>query len=284
MKRIFIIALIGTALACADEVSNESYDEAFGLGRTDDLSLNLVGDSGYFEFSDGNATSAAPASVEDEKIIKTGEIEFETASLEETYAAVRKSVAQNKGSLQNDDTGKSYNQLYRSLIIRVPSGNFDALIDAVGQGVEKFDVKRISKKDVGEEFVDLQARLKAKRALEERYLQLLAKAKNVEEMLQIERELAKIREEIEAKQGRLKYLQNQVSMSTISLRFYELTEEVQAEATFGSRVSNALESGWDGLVSFFLGVLYLWPFVLIGLLTFYFIRRYWKRSRKATTS
>ena len=97
-------------------------------------------------------------------------------------------------------------------------------------------------------------------------------------------ELAKIREEIEAKQGRLKYLQSQVSMSTIALRFYKEDVAVQAQASFGSKIVNALKGGWNGVLTFFIGMLYIWPFLLITALVFYLVKRYLKRSRTASPS
>lgn len=271
--KTFFIALFGTFLACSDGSNNAvdyKYDE------------ETAADAAGMELAYLNEQPPKPDA--ESKIIKTADIEFATRDLEKTYARIRKAISAQKGQLQSDDTGKSYNQIYHNLIIRVPSANFEALVNSIGEGVDYFDTKRISQKDVGEEFVDLEARLKAKRKLEERYLQLLTKAKNVEEMLQIERELAKIREEIEAKQGRLKYLQSQVSMSTIALRFYKEDVAVQAQASFGSKIVNALKGGWNGVLTFFIGMLYIWPFLLIAALVFYLVRRYLKRSRTATPS
>ena len=285
--RLFIIALFGTLLACNENASisgenGEEYalnDDAFGFVELEKASIGV-------EFNaNTNVTGNSATQSKDAKIIKTADIEFESKDLEETYVRIRKLVASQRGSLQLDDTGKNYDQIYRRLTIRVPSENFQELVDGIVQGVSHFDTKKISEKDVGAEFVDLSARLKAKRKLEERYLQLLTKAKNVEEMLKIERELAQIREEIEAKQGRLNYLQNRVSLSTIDLRFYERIEPVEvAQLSFGGRIINALEGGWNGVLNFFVGMLYIWPFLLIGGVAFFLIRRYLRRSRTATPS
>ena len=276
MKTLFI-ALFGTFLACSDSGSS-----TMGIADSDGWAVADVDGNSYV-----NAEPTAEYSETDNKaakIIKTAEIEFQTRDMDATYTRIRKAIAAQGGNLQDDNTGKSYNQVYRSLVIRVPSANFGPLVDSIGQGVDYFDTKRISRRDVGEEFVDLEARLKAKRTLEERYLELLGKAKNVTEMLEIERELANIREEIEAKQGRLNYLQSQVSMSTISLRFYKETVETQVQASFGSKIANAFKGGWSGLLTFFIGVLYLWPFVLLIGVVFFFVRRYLKRSARSANS
>jgi len=165
----------------------------------------------------------------------------------------------------------------------VPTENFQAFVDGISEGVEYFEQKDISRKDVTEEFVDLEARLKAKRELENRYLELLRQAKNVKEMLEIERELANIREEIEARQGRLNYLQNRVSMSTVHIEFYKETASTGVTLSYGQKMLNALKGGWDGISVFFIGLLYLWPLFVFALIVILLIRRYLKRSRKKKT-
>ena len=158
------------------------------------------------------------------KVIKESVLRFETLSIEKTYNQVKNLVFSNNGIIQKDETNKNYNSIERRLTIRIPTNSFQKVIDTISNQVRVFDRKEISQRDVTEEFIDLEARLKSKRKLEARYLELLVKAKNVKEILEIEREVAKIREEIEAKQGRLNYLLNKVSLSTIQLSFYEQTE------------------------------------------------------------
>ena len=211
---------------------------------------------------------------QDLKIIKESNLRFETASIEKTHQTIVKLLEKHRGFIQRDETSKNYNSIERNLTIRIPTDGFQPVLDGISQEVKAFDRKEISQRDVTEEFIDLEARLKAKRKLETRYLELLAKAKNVKEMLEIEREIAKIREEIEAKQGRLKYLQNKVSLSTINISFYETVvfEKAQSQ-TYLSRVGKALKGGFTGIGEFIIGILYLWPFILLGVIFFIFIKR-----------
>jgi hypothetical protein len=166
------------------------------------------------------------------------------------------------------------------MVIRVPSENFQSFINGISEGVSYFDQNEITRQDVSEEFVDLEARLKAKRELEKRYLELLKQAKNVKEMLEIERELSNIREEIEAKQGRLQFLQNRVSMSTVNVDFYTLTAETGITQSYGQKMINALKGGWDGISMFFLGLLYIWPLFVVILIAVLVIRKLLKRNKK----
>ncbi len=193
---------------------------------------------------------------------------------------IMQAIQASKGYVQNDQSGKNYNQVYQNITVRVPTENFQKTIDAISQGVDYFDEKTISQQDVTEEFVDVTARLKAKKALEERYLALLAKAKNVKEMLEIERELSQIREEIERAQGRLQYLQNKVSMSTINIAFYKNSVETKTSQSYGTKIVNALKSGWNGISTFFLGLLHVWPFLILVALGVFFTRRWMKKKKK----
>lgn len=178
--------------------------------------------------------------------------------------------------MQSDNSGKDYNRIYKNLIVRVPTENFQKFLNDISEGVDYFDERNISQQDVSEEFIDLEARLNAKRVLEDRYLELLKKANNVKEMLEIERELSNIREEIEAKQGRLQFLQNQVSMSTVSIDFYKTTAETGITQSYGQKMKNAFQRGWNGISVFFLGILYIWPLLLIAIIIVIFLRIFLK--------
>lgn len=215
------------------------------------------------------------------KIIKTGNLRFETPNLDESFAHVQKAIAKYKATVQNDESGKNYESVYRNIAIRVPSVSFDAFITEISQGVKHFDRKEISAQDVTEEYIDVEARLKTKRILEKRYFELLSKATKISEMLEIEKELSAIREEIEAKEGRLKYLKNQVAMSTVHLEMYTSNpSESGATVSYFGKMGNALKGGFNNIATFFLGMLHVWPFILIFVVGFFFLRR---RFRRKTT-
>ncbi|NJX13987.1 DUF4349 domain-containing protein [Tamlana crocina] len=222
-----------------------------------------------------------PSETTPQKIIKTSFLRFETRDLDKTYLDIKHVVQANKGFIQDDNSNNSFNRITRRLVIRIPTINFQDALDAVSQNVSYFDEKRVSAKDVTEEFIDLEARLKSKKQLENRYLELLDKAKNVKEILEIERELSTIREEIEAKQGRLNYLQNQVSLSTLEIEFYKLTSEAPVAKSYGTKMWNAIKSGFNGISLFFLGILHIWPFIIILIIGIFFLRKWINKSKKS---
>ncbi len=280
MKKILLLfSFLVLSLACTDGNKQSDFisEEAYTKSK--------VAFEDVVEYTNEQAVpSNAPASPQlrqEQKLIKTSYLTFETKSIEETYQSIKIRIVAFEGYIQNDNTSKEYDRINRSLLIRIPNKNFQPLVDSITNSVKSLDRRDIQLKDVTEEFVDLEARLKAKRKLEERYLQLLDKARSVKDMLEIERQISNIREEIEAKQGRLNYLQNKVSFSTIHLSFYEIIQGVKAPSqTYTNRLWRAVKGGFTGIGEFIIGVVYLWPFVLFAILIGFFIRN---RIRKKET-
>lgn len=224
-------------------------------------------------------TSTTSSETIEQKIIKSGDLRFETSDMEETDAVVHQLIKKYNAIVQSDTEDKDDYTFNRYLVLRIPNEHFDNFISDLGKGVEYFDRKNISIQDVTEEYVDVTSRIKTKKALETRYLELLNKANKVSEMLEIERELAAIREEIEAKEGRLKYIQNKVAMSTINIEFYKALErKAGARVSFGTKFVNAIKSGFNGISTFFLWVIEVWPFIIILVALIYFIRKRFKKK------
>lgn len=231
----------------------------------------------------GDYESAA-ATAEDKKIetkiIKQGDLRFETNDLEKTYNQIRSAVKKYNATVQKDTEGKDYESLFRNITVRVPNQNFDVFIADISKGVGYFDKKEISSQDVTEDYIDIDSRVKTKKVLEGRYLELLKKATKVSEMLEIEKKLSEIREEIEAKEGQLKYMQNRVSMSTVTIAFYKtIAAESGVTVSYGTKIGNAIKSGFNGISSFLIGLLQIWPFIIILVGLFLLIRKRLKRRK-----
>lgn len=217
--------------------------------------------------------SAVPVEI---KLIKTGTLEFQTSDLGNTYQRVRQAAQTYAGFLSNESTSNEYDRIVQHITIRVPSRNFDKLVEAVSKGVEHFDVRSIEAVDVTEEFVDAQARLKTKKQVELRYQDLLKRANKISEILEIERQIGELRAEIESIEGRLRYLNNRVDYSTLDVSFYKKMAEhrVVEENRFG----RAFRNGWDGLVALIIGLTSIWPFLIIFGGGGYLLWRRWRRK------
>jgi len=211
------------------------------------------------------------------KIIKHGNLSFETSDLEKTTTRIYEIVKRYKGQIQSDREGKNY----KNITIRINSDNFESLLEEISKGVNYFDTKEVSSQDVTERYIDLQARLKTKKELEGRYLELLKKATKVSEMIEIEKNLSKIREEIEAKEGQLNYLKNQVTFSTIQIYFYKQSTDTGITNSYGSKITNAIKHGFDGMLSLFITFIEYWHIVVFVIIcSWYYKRRKKKKQSK----
>ena len=220
-----------------------------------------------------SANSSETSNASEQKIVKNGKLRFETTDFDKTANKIYTAVKKYKAQIQTDNEGKDYNSITRNIVVRVSNENFENILRDITTGVAYFDQKEISSGDVTEQFIDLEARLKAKKELESRYLDLLKKANKISEILEIEKELVLIREEIESKQGQLNYLQNRVSMSTLEITFYKQTTETGVTVSYGSKMWNSVKGGVSWMPAFFLGLLYIWPLLLIAALAFYYLRK-----------
>lgn len=277
MKKLFLFLII--ALFSFSCKKSESYDSAVSLSEVR-LPAKEVDHVKLVKPVIANDKKNVVNEEIEQKIIKTGDIRFESNDLEETYSHLIIAVKKHHAIIQNDTEGKDYSSVFRRLVVRVPSKNFDLFLADISKGVTYFDNKDISSQDVTEEYIDIDARLKAKKVLEARYLELLKKANKVSEMLEIEAQLSAIREEIEAKEGQLRYMQSQISMSTITIEFYKtVANEGGATISYGSKIWNAIKSGFNEISNFFITLLSIWPFLIILALIAHFIR---KRLKKKT--
>lgn len=215
----------------------------------------------------------------DRKIIKEGEIRFETARAQDTRTHIAKIVSETKGYISNDQVNDQQGNTEHRITIRVPAGQFETLLEKISRQAAKLDSKSINALDVTEEFIDVEARVKTKKELETRYKDLLKKANKVEEILNIEREIGSLRTEIESIEGRLKYLKDKVSYSTLVVVFYEKTG---SPFTFNSEMGEALHTGWTNLLWFFVALTKLWPFIIIGLIIIIVYRRKRNKSENIT--
>jgi hypothetical protein len=133
--------------------------------------------------------------------------------------------------------------------VRVPVPQFERFLEEVGKlGVAEQRERHAD--DVTEEFVDLTARLKNKQQLEARLLELVAKrADEIKDVIAVEAELARVREEIERMQGRLRYLTDRVALTTVEIRAYERRDYRPTEATFTGRIAHTFWQSLDMLRS-----------------------------------
>lgn len=259
VRIIFSISvLLLLSFACSSDSSNE----------------NLTPNSGSNYKSEQKISKNSNQQQLTRKLIKKGSIEFETNDLKRSKQNILSAVKKYNAYISSENEFKYSSKVKNKIEVRVPSNNFDSFLIAATLGVDKFIRKEINLNDVTEEFLDIEARLKTKKEIEQRYRQLLQKAKTITDILEIEKKIGELRTEIESIEGRLNYLNNQVSLSTITFEFYE---EFAVENGFGNKFSDSFINGWDNLVLFLITLTNIWPFILITISILFYL---WIRKKK----
>lgn len=263
---LFLIAFMGC-------YNNNSVSEPGSMGE---LNLDELEQAKHL-----NSAKPEPQQAEQvgRKLIKNGQIDFETENLNKTREEIFRAINKYGGYISSENDFKNSYEISSNIAIRIPADNFDKLIEEITVGVERFDRKEIYVQDVTTEFLDVEARLKTKKELENRYLEILRQANSVSEILEVERQIGILRAEIESFEGRLKYLSNQVSYSTLNVRIYET---LTAQTEFGKKFKEGFNNGWENLILFFVLLFNIWPFIIITigvLILIRFLRRR-KRLRK----
>jgi hypothetical protein len=214
-------------------------------------------------------------------IIRTGTAGIEIDSLERAVGQVRELASRVGGYIANSQMQLGQGR-YRSAVleIKVPASRFDELLGGLAP-IGKVEHVNVSAEDVGEEFSDITARAANARRLEQRLIELIAtRTGKLSDVLEIERELARVREEIERMEGRLRYLHAHAATSTLSVTVHEPAPIVGDQGS-GAVLAEAFRQAWRNGVRFVataiasLGVLVpLGLLVVVGLLA---ARKLWQR-------
>jgi hypothetical protein len=224
---------------------------------------------------------AADSIVTPGMIIRTGQASVEVDSLEIAVAQLRLLAQRFGGFIANSQMQVGENQLRSATVeIKVPARRFEepsAGLSPIG----KIEYVNVSAEDVGEEFSDISARVANAHRLEQRLIDLLAsRTGKLSDVLEIERELARVREGIERMEGRLRYLKAHAATSTLAVTVHEKAPLV-GEHGSGQVLGEAFRQAWRSFVGFVasciaaLGVLL--PVGALGMVAFLGIRALWRR-------
>jgi hypothetical protein len=189
-------------------------------------------------------------------IIRTGTMSVENDSFDETENKA-KEITKNLGGYITNSTAQ-VNQSGKKqgiLTIRVQADKYDALLAELAK-TGKVMNQNITGRDVTEEFVDAEARLKTQRELEARLLQLLAeKTANLTAVVEVEQKLSSVRENIERTEGRMRMLKDQASFSTITLSIYEPAILNTSSGGFFYELERGFEKGLTGFTKVLAGII-----------------------------
>jgi hypothetical protein len=273
-------------MGCSDE--SDSDGAAYGRKEKSVASIQSSGSEDFFvsETEEASSGSVADATQSVErKIIYSSDVHLvlKKTNFEEFDKEIRSLLEKHEGhhSLVTFEGNQGYGRSGK-WVLRVPVRHYQAFVAAVKDlGVP--ELVQENSQDVTDEFVDLDARLANQKRLEERILQILDQVSGkIGEVLEVERELSRVREAIEQMEGRMRQLKDRVSMTTVRLFVREDEDYEPPQAlSFGEEMGES----WSGSIAdmkrffkeltLFVIALSPWLLILFGLLLL--IRRLFRR-------
>lgn len=217
----------------------------------------------------------------DKKIIKTATLSLEIKDYRLFNQQVRENIKRYGGYIAQEEQNQTDYKIENSVTIKVPVDQFDDLVTALTKGEEKINEKKISSEDVTTEVVDTKSRLEAKKQVRLRYLDLLKQARNMEEILNVQNEINRIQEDIEAAAGRIEYLSHSSAFSTISLTYFQVVNasaKDNGEISYGTKVWQSFKNGWSWVGEVFVGIISIWPLFLLAFVCWFAYKK-WLSSK-----
>lgn len=219
----------------------------------------------------------------DKKIIKTATLQAEVKDYNVFSKALAQKVKGLGGYISSEQQSRTEYRVENAITIKVPVALFDAAVETILKDVKEVETRQISSEDVSTAYIDSKSRLEAKKQVRLRYLELLKGAKNMSDIIEVQKEINAIQEEIEMVTGRINYLGHASAMSTIQLTYYQvLNASVADKGTprFLEELKDSFANGWYWLGELLLGLVAIWPLVLlIGFIVFLIRKKQIVRTR-----
>jgi len=173
----------------------------------------------------------------DRMIIRTANMQLVVDDVRDTIDKIT-DLAQNlEGYVVNSSSWKEGERIVGQITIRVPSSDFNYAMSVLREMAVEVNSETTSSQDVTEEYIDLEATLRNLEATEAQLLKLMEKAVKVEDILNVQRELSRVQQDIERTKGRMQYLERTSAMSLIQV----LLEQSKLEVRFSASTTTAKE-------------------------------------------
>lgn len=219
----------------------------------------------------------------DQQVIVSGKLIFETTDIIFARNQAKIQVGARNGYIEFEAVERLPDRIKHHLIIRVPSQHFTNLQDSLARLAKVVIEKSVYRQDISDQFIDLEARLNTARLLEARYLAMLGSSRQLEEVMKMEQELNKVRQNIEKLEGELKELGKGIQYAYLQLELYE---KVMLYGRFKNLLVDGLNKGIQRVLELIIWLVNYWPIVLVVLLSglvyvvFHFRKKKKKKEKK----
>jgi len=238
-------------------------------------------------------TQKTPSAIDipaDKKIIKNGNVTMKVASVDDAAQSISEIAGKNGGTVLSSSIRQSSSKIKSgTMTIKVPVDKFEKMIPEIKKVAVLVINENTSGNDVTEQYVDLQAQVKNKKAEEASFVKILESAQKIDDVLAVTKELSRTRGEIERLEGRIRFMESQTDMSTITVNLSE-DQEITLTDTWRpwqlvKETVNGLLSDFQGFVNFLIVlIIRIIPvFALYGIIFFLIYRLARKIYRKFKT-
>ncbi|MCW3110259.1 MAG: hypothetical protein JWQ09_4765 [Segetibacter sp.] len=220
----------------------------------------------------------------DKKIIKTASVTLELIDFKTFNSTIHNSIKRYGAYISNEQQNQRDDKIENVITIKVPAAQFEDLMNALpAEGVKVLE-KSISTEDVTGEIVDTKARIEARKQVRDQYLGLLKKAKTMKEILEVQKEVSSIQEDIEAGSGRAELLGHEAAYSTVNLTYFQYLTATSgndnSSPTFITKLKDAFDDGAAIVTGLLLILVTFWPIILTTVVVWIVYKKYSARHVK----
>lgn len=262
-RTLLLLCAAAMATACHRDLSKDTReaarDEVAGIAaiaRADaapPMGMLAKSPAPVSEADDSASTAPTHAggdSVVSSMLIRTGQASVQVDSLERGIRDVRALATRVGGFVANSSIAAGAEQTHSATLeLKIPAARFDEAITAL-QPIGSLESVNVTAEDVGEEYVDVAARAASEKRLEQRLIEILGtRTGKLSDVLSVERELARVREEIERQEGRMRYLRTRAALSTLAITVHEHYPVVAGTGSSGV-LAEAFRQAWRNGIAF----------------------------------
>ena len=285
MKRYLLVTITMLVLltGCGGAASSDSYvmEESYA-GAPAEMEV-FAQEAMMDEARDVSSGSSVEATQQERLVIKNADLSITVDAPEEKIAEISALAASMGGHVVESNTYQSYASSgvqvpEGHITIRVPSERLDAALAQIKANVNEVNSENVSGEDVTDQYVDLESRLKAKKAAEAKLLEIMAQAETTEDTLAVYSQLQNIQSDIEVLTGQMNYYERSAAMSSISVRIIatEKSEPIEIGGwKLGETASEAVQNLIDymqGFVRFLINfIIFILPVLITLFLPVYLV-------------
>jgi len=289
-KHVIAISLLTVILisaGCAASTSTRSATPSVPMVASPAPTSTAQSNSAYSaDMTSSESASGTGETADDRKIVRTGSLNLEVADISKSLDDITAIASQYNGYVVSSNQRGDDDNPSGSISIRVAADKFNDALQKLKTLATKVTYENTNSQDVTEQYMDLTAQLKNYEATEAQYLELLKKADNVTDILEVQKELSNVRGNIERTKGRIQYIERTSDMSLIEVNLQKSKPIGQSTWDVGGIFKSAV----DGLIVFakvLLGIL-IWvlvfsPLWIIILVIIFVVIKKSKKARLAAS-